>query len=742
VHQSGNDLPDLSIIVTAHAEGRLIRPTLRSIGLASAELGAMGRRVEIIVVLDNATAGTREQAEAWRGDANATATIRLLDTVYGEPAGTRNAGAKAAKGRYVAFCDGDDLVSRHYFADALAMLEKSADPRIVHPAVVVSFGVRTAVWNVEGFETANYLDLLRDNLWPSSSMSQKSTYLEHPYVTLRAEDGFGPEDWLWNIQTAIAGIPHSPVEGSMFFYRVKGNSGVNHGHRHSILPDFDLDGLRHAMPIRDSHTRSTGTRRVESVVRRSYGTVRPLIRLLGSRLSIETKQRMVEWARRRYRAATRPHFRLDPAVVNLLREASELEPAISWPATKYLDLPRWRTRHDAYAPTLVSIVDSLRDASDALVLVPWVGIGGADLVSLNYARALAATERFHGRVSMLATYRPERTVGELVPQGVGFHQMDPAWRTLSPNLQKRLLAQALVLLQPKVVVSVNCFDMTNSLQSYARQLASTSQIFLTLFAFDRIGNGYPVNPITDDAERDFLDEIHGILTDNTVTRRLVEEILGMADDRVAVHHQPALPTTPDLRTNTRAFNDSAFNASDPFRLIWPHRLDHEKRPDALIGIAEEARRRGLPIRIEVHGQKVLSEKSDLLRRMGKVGIVYRGPYSGGLAALATQDYHALLLTSESEGLPLVLVQSMLLGLPVIATNVGGVTDIVRNGETGLLVSGPDDTVGFVDAIQALSEKRDLRRHLVRAGYALAVEQHGWAAFERQVADGLAEVPPE
>jgi len=83
-------------------------------------------------------------------------------------------------------------------------------------------------------------------------------------------------------------------------------------------------------------------------------------------------------------------------------------------------------------------------------------------------------------------------------------------------------------------------------------------------------------------------------------------------------------------------------------------------------------------------------------------------------------------------MPLVLVQSMLLGLPVIATAVGGVTDIVRDRETGLLAADPDDIDGFIEAIRYLLDSVDDRRRIIHAAYDLAASQHGWPAFARLV----------
>jgi L-malate glycosyltransferase len=72
------------------------------------------------------------------------------------------------------------------------------------------------------------------------------------------------------------------------------------------------------------------------------------------------------------------------------------------------------------------------------------------------------------------------------------------------------------------------------------------------------------------------------------------------------------------------------------------------------------------------------------------------------------------LTSRSEGIPLTLIEGMAAGLPVLATRVGGIPEVVVEGETGLLAPAGD-----ADALAAqvlrLAEDRDLRERLGRAG---------------------------
>lgn len=66
-----------------------------------------------------------------------------------------------------------------------------------------------------------------------------------------------------------------------------------------------------------------------------------------------------------------------------------------------------------------------------------------------------------------------------------------------------------------------------------------------------------------------------------------------------------------------------------------------------------------------------------------------------------------LLTSVSEGIPLALIESMAAGLPLVATRVGGVPEVVQDGETGLLVPAGDD-LALARAISRLAGSQSLR----------------------------------
>ena len=114
-------------------------------------------------------------------------------------------------------------------------------------------------------------------------------------------------------------------------------------------------------------------------------------------------------------------------------------------------------------------------------------------------------------------------------------------------------------------------------------------------------------------------------------------------------------------------------------------------------MAAKARAAGLADVIEFTGRKGNAEVLDLLRR-GKV------------------FFHA----SSREGFPVVMVEAMACGLPVVAYRIPGVVDVIDDGVTGVLVE-EHDTAAHAAACRRLLEDAAERERLARAGRETVVE---------------------
>lgn len=91
------------------------------------------------------------------------------------------------------------------------------------------------------------------------------------------------------------------------------------------------------------------------------------------------------------------------------------------------------------------------------------------------------------------------------------------------------------------------------------------------------------------------------------------------------------------------------------------------------------------------------------------------------------EFDVFVLSSIAEGIPLTVLEAMAAGLPVVATRVGGVGEVVVDGETGVLVP-PSTPEALAHALGALARDAGLRQRLGAAGHARAETRFGMRAM--------------
>ncbi len=93
----------------------------------------------------------------------------------------------------------------------------------------------------------------------------------------------------------------------------------------------------------------------------------------------------------------------------------------------------------------------------------------------------------------------------------------------------------------------------------------------------------------------------------------------------------------------------------------------------------------------------------------------------GVAEVLRQS-DLLVVPSHSEGLPVVIMEAMASGLPVVASAVDGIPELVMHGVTGLLVP-PGDARQLADAIGTLLNQPAVARRMATSGRGLVVARH-------------------
>ena len=101
----------------------------------------------------------------------------------------------------------------------------------------------------------------------------------------------------------------------------------------------------------------------------------------------------------------------------------------------------------------------------------------------------------------------------------------------------------------------------------------------------------------------------------------------------------------------------------------------------------------------------------------------------------------LLLTSDFEGTPNVILEAMAAGLPVVATAVGGTAAVIDEGRTGFLCA-PDDEAALTRALAALAHDGALAVRLGRAGRTRVETSFGLPSLEANLCRLYSEVVPD
>jgi len=174
-----------------------------------------------------------------------------------------------------------------------------------------------------------------------------------------------------------------------------------------------------------------------------------------------------------------------------------------------------------------------------------------------------------------------------------------------------------------------------------------------------------------------------------------------------------------------AFSEPAPTPEGGPRLVAIGRLCEQKGQMVLMPMMERLKDElpGLDLRILGDGEMRGALGAEIAARGLERRVTLTGwqDEAGVRAALA--DSYALILPSFAEGLPMVAMEAMAAGRPVIATWVAGIPELVQHGVTGWLVP-PGDAGALAAAVRALAEMpAEKRARMGRAGRARVLERH-------------------
>lgn len=195
------------------------------------------------------------------------------------------------------------------------------------------------------------------------------------------------------------------------------------------------------------------------------------------------------------------------------------------------------------------------------------------------------------------------------------------------------------------------------------------------------------------------------------TQREAVELLGLPVSRVVL--------APNGRDPQRYQPAPGGPVRVPPRLAFVGRLTATKGPERFLDVIEGLRERQIEVHGVVVGDGPLAAR--VTARAGPLGVEVLGRRDDVAEVLRDADLLVFPGDPEGEGMPGVLIEAGLVGLPVVSTAVSGATTVVDHGVTGLVVP-PGDPGALVAAVAELVADPARRAQMGAAGRRRCLER--------------------
>lgn len=154
------------------------------------------------------------------------------------------------------------------------------------------------------------------------------------------------------------------------------------------------------------------------------------------------------------------------------------------------------------------------------------------------------------------------------------------------------------------------------------------------------------------------------------------------------------------------------NTASTLQFGFVGRLNYSKGVDILINAFETLINKGYDITLAIAGNG--SDENQLLEMVSQKKLTNKITFLGKLPYLQIAPFlagcYCMVLPSRSDNLPTVVIEAMSTKTPVIAARVGGVAELIKDGENGLLFSA-NDVAGLANAMEQLINNNHLRTTL-------------------------------
>lgn len=364
---------------------------------------------------------------------------------------------------------------------------------------------------------------------------------------------------------------------------------------------------------------------------------------------------------------------------------------------------------NSYATLAVALDNNAK--YDGVILIPRIRTGGTDKLLKSYLSVLSNNMDLNILIICEDSTSSEWT--PLFESMADVLYLDSIYDSKIPQSAKiASLNMVIEMMSPRFVWGFNSRLAYVLFSTYGKSLKEVTNLWVVVFAHWIHEISYREFGMVHDYLPRIKENISYVISDNSRFVDLLVQQYNLTPEKLKYVASPNSLNGIDFYPKVKR---------SKLRLLWASGIEWNKGIEVLSLIGHELKKRNLPVEIEVYGRPKNNDGVKLLEVFKKntaslETVVYKDGFSN-FQSLGPESYDGFIFTSMIEGMPNILLEAAENQMFIISSLVGGIGDLIEDGNTGILIQDCFDVNSYVNAIEELLQMsnesyNDIRKNLV------------------------------
>lgn len=383
--------------------------------------------------------------------------------------------------------------------------------------------------------------------------------------------------------------------------------------------------------------------------------------------------------------------KLPISTLNIIHRMNDINPRV-YPPFKGCGLEfdyYNKVRDSAYSQFILAAGE---EKYDGVIFIPRIRTGGTDKLLRSYLKVLYGAMKL--KILIVCEDSAKSAWTEEFEELADILYLDESYDSNTPPAHRIASIHYYVIqLAPKFIWGFNSRLAYLLIGTYGESLSQYTDIWVVTFAHWIHEVSYREFGMIHDYITNCNSYIKYIISDNSKFVDKLNKQYNLEIDKLI--HIPSPNSSEPMKFHSKVKREK-------IRILWASGIEWNKGIDTLTTIAEKLYNKGVNLHIDVYGTPKNNKGSQLLNSFNNEiktlnNITYQSAFSS-FENLDPKDYDLFLFTSIIEGMPNILLEAAENQMFIIAPDVGGLSDLIVDRETGFLVKDSFDSDEYVDRV--------------------------------------------